>query len=241
MLYFEYSHNIIDNVSDAVITDMMGNEYPLQVTYDEDPWGGTPGWNALCLKLEEPITEPGMYTFVLKKEYAYTDTNVRLTEDITYTFTITESLKITNISPVAGAEVSAIDEFIIEFNKDVTCYAEGFPVYDENGNEYAFMVSLEDKDGNELPYNMVRAYTATPITAAGTYTMFIFDVYPMGSWEGLNETYVFTFDGSSITTGIDNVEGENGVNVIYDLTGRKIENITKAGIYIINGKKVLVK
>ena len=239
-LYFEYSQNIFDNVNGAVITNENGEEFPLTVTYT-DSWGDDTPYNALCLKTAEPITAPGVYTFVLKSEYAYTESNVRLTEDITYTFTITESLKITNISPVAGAEVSAIDEFIIEFNQDVTCYAEGFPVYDENGNEYAFMVSLEDKDGNELPNNMVRAYAEKPITTAGTYTMFIFDVYPIGSWEGVNETYKFTFDGSSITTGIDNVEGENSVNVIYDLTGRKIENITKAGIYIINGKKVLVK
>ena len=239
-LYFEYSQNIFDNVNGAVITNENGDEFPLTVTYT-DSWGDATPYNALCLKTAEPITAPGVYTFVLKSEYAYTESNVRLTEDITYTFTITESLKITNISPVAGAEVSAIDEFIIEFNQDVTCYAEGFPVYDENGNEYAFMVSLEDKDGNELPYNMVRAYTTNPITTAGTYTMYIFDVYPIGSWEGVNETYEFTFDGNTVTTGIENIKGENGADAIYDLTGRKIENITKPGIYIVGGKKVLVK
>ena len=239
-LYFEYSQNIFDNVNGAVITNEKGDEFPLTVTYT-DSWGDATPYYALCLKTAEPITAPGVYTFVLKSEYAYTESNVRLTEDITYTFTITESLKITNISPVAGAEVSAIDEFIIEFNQDVTCYAEGFPVYDENGNEYAFMVSLEDKDGNELPYNMVRAYTETPITTAGTYTMYIFDVYPIGSWEGVNETYEFTFDGNTVTTGIENIKGKNGADAIYDLTGRKIENITKPGIYIVGGKKVLVK
>ena len=239
-LYFEYSQNIIDQVEGAVITNEKGEEFPLTVTYT-DSWGDNTPYNALCLKTAEPITAPGVYTFVLKSEYAYTESNVRLTEDITYTFTITESLKITNISPVAGAEISAIDEFIIEFNQDVTCYAEGFPVYDENGNEYAFMVSLKDKDGNELPYNMVRAYTETPITTAGTYTMYIFDVYPIGSWEGVNETYEFTFDGNTVTTGIENIKGENGADAIYDLTGRKIENITKPGIYIVGGKKVLVK
>ena len=240
-LYFEYSQNIIDQVEGAVITNEKGEEFPLTVTYT-DEWGDNTPYNALCLKTAEPITAAGTYTFVLKKEYAYTDAGVKLTEDITYTFTIKESLKITKISPVAGTDISAIDEFIIEFNQDVTCYAEGFPVYDENDTEYAFMVSLQDKDGNELPSNMVRAYTATPITAAGTYTMFIFDVYPMGSWEGLNETYVFTFNGSSITSGIEEVKGENGnAKTIYDLTGRKIENITSPGIYIVNGKKVLVK
>jgi hypothetical protein len=44
------------------------------------------------------------------------------------------------------------------------------------------------------------------------------------------------------TTGISEVKGENGeVKAIFDLTGRRIEAITAPGIYIVNGKKVLVK
>ena len=104
------------------------------------------------------------------------------------------------------------------------------------------MISHEDKDGKELPDNMLRAYSDTPITAAGTYTMFIFDVYAQGNSNSISETYIFTFDGSKITTDIDNVKNENGeVKAIYDLTGRKVENITAPGIYIVGGRKVLVK
>ena len=43
-----------------------------------------------------------------------------------------------------------------------------------------------------------------------------------------------------VPEGIINVV-ENIVKSVYDLTGRKIENITKPGIYIINGKKCIVK
>ena len=43
-------------------------------------------------------------------------------------------------------------------------------------------------------------------------------------------------------TGIENVKGENGkVNGIYDLQGRKLERISAPGIYIVNGKKKVVK
>lgn len=51
--------------------------------------------------------------------------------------------------------------------------------------------------------------------------------------------YRFDFDG---TTGITEVETENANDaVIYDLTGRRVQDMNRAGIYIVNGKKVLVK
>ena len=47
---------------------------------------------------------------------------------------------------------------------------------------------------------------------------------------------------SRINSGVDEVKGENGkVKAIYDLQGRRLNAITEPGIYIINGKKVLVK
>ena len=48
----------------------------------------------------------------------------------------------------------------------------------------------------------------------------------------------FTF-GS--TTAVEDIETENGVKTIYDLSGRKLSEITAPGIYIINGKKVVIK
>jgi hypothetical protein len=42
------------------------------------------------------------------------------------------------------------------------------------------------------------------------------------------------------TTGINGVENEQRENVIYNLRGQRVENPTK-GLYIINGKKVIIK
>ena len=50
--------------------------------------------------------------------------------------------------------------------------------------------------------------------------------------------YGFDWDG---TTGIEKVEIRNEKSEIYDLIGRRIEAITAPGIYVVNGKKVLVK
>ena len=58
---------------------------------------------------------------------------------------------------------------------------------------------------------------------------------------GMNAaSYSFRFGEG--TTGISEVKGESGnVKGIYDLTGRRVEAITAPGIYVVNGKKVLVK
>ena len=66
-----------------------------------------------------------------------------------------------------------------------------------------------------------------------------------------NKAYLPTAEGASLsaslrfdfggTTAIEEVETKATETVIYDLTGRRVNEITKAGIYIVNGKKVLVK
>ena len=60
----------------------------------------------------------------------------------------------------------------------------------------------------------------------------------MSATQGTAAFYGFDWEG---TTGIENVEVENEVKAIFDLTGRRVEEITAPGIYIVGGKKVLVK
>ena len=55
---------------------------------------------------------------------------------------------------------------------------------------------------------------------------------------GLKSTSKYQFTN---TTAIENVETEAENAVIYDLTGRRIDEITEAGIYIINGVKKIVR
>ena len=235
-LYFEFSQDIFKSVNGAVITDANGKEYPLSVTYT-DSWGENTPYNALCLKTAEPITEPGTYTFVLKKEYIYAGTDVRIAEDITYTFTIVEGLKVTSISPVQGTEISSINEIVVEFNQEVSCWAEAFYVTGPDGAEYFFTNSYDES----IPYNTLRMISETPITVAGEYQIYVSEVYPMGSWsDSFSGIFTINFDGSSIVTGVDKVEAE-GEKVIFDLTGRRVKEINKAGIYIINGVKTVVE
>ena len=105
--------------------------------------------------------------------------------------------------------------------------------------------------GNDRNKPAVPAFNA-PETA-GTYRMRVkqdwCNIDPSGDADG--KFGDFKANGGQIIdvtlevidpTGIESVESEN-VNVkgIFDLQGRKIEQITAPGLYIVNGKKVLVK
>ena len=87
--------------------------------------------------------------------------------------------------------------------------------FDAEGNKVA-----EGETGTHFLNNAGKAYLVLP-TLSETVAFYGLD------WDG--------------TTGIDEVKGENEVKAIFDLTGRRVEAITAPGIYIVNGKKVLVK
>ena len=79
-----------------------------------------------------------------------------------------------------------------------------------------------------------------PLSNPGTYTF----VIPAGLIKATDgEEFAgqtFTFE-VSVPEGIEGVDAEVENDVIYDLSGRRIAEIVKPGIYIVNGKKVLVK
>ena len=147
---------------------------------------------------------------------------------------------------------------------------DGFTSGIEEGSEWkpagdlvAYSFYNNNGSSDEYGYNSVGTYMsgmdrhvpeipefAVP-TTPGTYRIrFVQDwcsIDPLGDADG--KFGDFMANGGQIVdvmlevtepTGIENVENAE-VKAIYDLTGRKIETITKSGIYIVNGKKVLVK
>lgn len=72
----------------------------------------------------------------------------------------------------------------------------------------------------------------------------------VGGYIGANKAFIYSGDGSEIkvrfededATGIDDIFTEENDNApIYDLTGRKVNDTSKPGIYIKNGKKYIVR
>ena len=77
-------------------------------------------------------------------------------------------------------------------------------------------------------------YNVAAIKESGTYTL------DLSELEGLVGDKVFSWTIGD--TAVDEVSVEGGaVKAVYDLTGRRVEKITKDGIYVINGVKKVVK
>ena len=132
------------------------------------------------------------------------------------------------------ATLNIIDEATVDWSANklkgttMDTFVEGTAYVLANGkNGVGFYKAALNKDaeGNEgdthFKNNANKAYLPATAGANLTASFYGFD------WEG--------------TTDVENVVVENEVKAIYDLTGRRVEAITTAGIYIVNGKKVLVK
>lgn len=78
----------------------------------------------------------------------------------------------------------------------------------------------------------------------GKEIMFKGDILKYFGIAGMKNTSDYSLDGGvTVPTGINGIEVEdaNAPKVIYTIAGQRVSTITKGGIYIINGKKVLVK
>ena len=169
-------------------------------------------------------------------------------------------LEIVSVTPATG-EVGQIEKIIITFNQDVML------AYDENWQTISSVIFLKDENGNEYKltenYNPSLSYSqleyicggydetwnmiAEPITVAGKYTLDVSQIVVDYGYD--SSTYMYNATGycegiytwTVTETSIEGIEAEAENAEIYDITGRRVKNITNAGIYIVNGKKVLVK
>ena len=226
--------------------------------------------NKIVVTFSQNFKEEGEYTFYIPEGMFTMDgaANESRTINVTlYTFTITP-LEVVSVTPVAGP-VNQLDKIVVEFNQLIQpSYDEDWQMISLqitlNGDKQNYTLTYAPSSynvTNKMEY-LVNAewsgydYTSTPITETGTYTLDLTSIvvdyagesyidewgYSNMKWHGKNGCCRGTYTWTIGDTAIEEVKGENGeVKTIYDLTGRRVENITNAGIYIVDGKKVLVK
>lgn len=106
------------------------------------------------------------------------------------------------------------------------------------GGSFPNYIIMTDAAGGANPVNVT-------LNADETLTMDDFAVYSF-NWNDYSSAKLAAYSNVVLTkkndTAIENVTVENtAVKGIFDMQGRKIENITAPGLYIIDGVKVLVK
>lgn len=226
--------------------------------------------NKITVTFEQQFTEEGEYVFQVPAGMFTMDgvaNEERLLTLTLYTFTITP-LEVVSVTPAAGT-VDQLDRIVVKYNQKVTLSMdENWQQISReikltcNGETYTLTYnSMRWEVTDEIEY-LVNAewvendYKTTPITAAGEYSLNLADIvvdhaaedgidewgYPATIWHSKKQScsgvYTWTVTGGSA---VEKIEVAAGEQVIYDLLGRRVEKIAGAGIYIVNGKKMIVK
>ena len=216
------------------------------------------------------LTEEGEYVFVIPAGMFTMDGVPNEVRELTvtlFTFEITP-LKVVSVTPEVG-EVDNISKIVVKYNQLVSpSYNEEWQMISQQimltcgDQQYVLSYAPDSWDVTDEMVYLVNAewndyeYVSTPVTAAGTYTLNLADIvvdhageeyidewgYPNTVWHSKGKscegTCTWTIKEGSAIKAINATEGEQ---TIYDLLGRRVQKITGAGIYIVNGKKVVIK
>ena len=152
------------------------------------------------------------------------------------TYTEVEPVKVTIAEFLAAAE----DETWYELTGEITDIAKedygNFTIKDETGEVYIYGMTSKWVGSNDQSFSELGLKVGDVVTLGtlrGSYS---------GTAQGGGKTvpafYISHVPGE--TTGIEAAASENAAPVVYDLLGRRVDNPT-SGIFIVNGKKVVIK
>lgn len=249
----------LKNTELTVLSITAGNSITGTAAYSEET-------GKITVTFSQALTEEDTYVFKIPAGMFTMNGVENEARDITVTLSKQTILPLAIVSttPVED-ENGNIVAIRVEFNQEVTL------AYDENSQPISKNISLIDAQGNAinlsedwnwtLPYTTLEYtfgaydsdwnFEATPITEDGTYTLDLSQIvvdyaYDSSKYDYMAKggycegTYTLVV-GEGESTGIQQAEPAQESAVIYDLLGRRVEKVTTAGIYIVNGRKMIIK
>ena len=254
-----------ENVKEVKLVEGADKVYVFPTTGSEIEGTATLVDNKITVTFAKELTKEDDYVFAIPAGMFTMDGVANEARELTVTLSIAKitPLAIESVTPGDG-EIDQIGRIVVSFNQDIQM------AWDEEYQTISKVIYLTDAAGNKfaltenynpsLSYNQLEYASGStyaengwelivePITAAGTYTL---DLSQIVVNYGKDENRMFNaFNGFctgtctwtiSGETAVEKIEVATGEQVIYDLLGRRIEKISGAGIYIVNGKKVVIK
>ncbi len=210
------------------------------------------------------LTTSGTYTITIPAGFFLLGESSEESPEITLTYTIgeqddTEVEYEYYLTPDIGATVTSLSEITIEANANLELNEDFADLYEDYGEDYDRIVVLDKQDNivayasaddddswepiydeDDVKIGFTFKLSAT-ITDPGQYMYII----PAGYfWEGSqsnlsghkNVTFYIS-EGTGISSVLQNTVSDG---VYYNLSGQRVTSPSK-GVYILNGKKLLVK
>lgn len=227
-----------------------------------DNWAG-PGLGEVPVNLNGEMTDGSLYCTIDidMSELLGQVINVTFGKDIKGTRTYTDALVVTinGLSSAPQQTTINVDEKV---DGTYTLSLNNFMLYDNGdampiGNIVLHNITATETDGisnfaiekninivegdTEADYWMGPMLGDVPVNLTGKMTEYkLFCNIDIDMTSTLGQIINVKF-GNENLTGIENIASEKGEKVIFDLTGRRIENVTVPGIYIVNGKKAVIR
>lgn len=216
--------------------------------------------NQILITLEKEVVDAGMYMLVVPEKVvlnANGDWNASV-ENLTYTV-VGRKVETTNYQPTgitpAEGEVTSLKSFVLQFQK------ETFAVTNVDSKEEAYLINngTQEKVSATLDlgeeYNEIKVGLVEEVTAKGSYTLVIPAMMiqeASDSWGNniLDNAPELRYDFTVVEgQGIDAILAKGQKVDVYTVGGvlvkkaadREALKTLKKGLYIINGKGVLVK
>lgn len=146
--------------------------------------------------------------------------------------------------------VKELSEFTIEYVNETSISFQnptfhGFSLYKYvEGQSYGTYIDYINDESMKITGNRLHVILKEPITEAGEYYIEISQYFLYmsdGETKSTPQKVFFTVDPDAEPVSVDTVGADLKDSRIFNINGVEVKDMSKPGLYIVNGKKILVR